>query len=124
MNKVEFGRQGEELAAQTLKENGYRILERNLRTRFGEIDLVARDGNILCFVEIRAKKSLRFGWPEESVGRLKQARLVRLAQWYLQRYRVSGMPIRFDVVSILFGPDGAPARTRLIQGAFDTSRGV
>ena len=121
MNKVELGRQGEELAAQALRANGYRILERNVRSRMGEIDLVAQDGRTLCFVEIRAKKSLRFGWPEESVGRLKKMRLVRLAQWYLQRYRLSGVPIRFDVVSIFFGSDATAARTRLIKGAFDAS---
>lgn len=119
VNRIELGKHGESLAVDLLKKNGYRILERNLKSRFGEIDVVAREGATLCFIEIKARTSLTFGWPEEGVHREKQFRLTRLASWYLKFRRIGEVPIRFDVVSILFGPEGRPARTRLIKGAFD-----
>lgn len=95
------------------------MLDRNVRARFGEIDVVARDGTTLCFVEVKARSSIRFGWPEESVTAQKRQRLLRLAQWYLQKTGSRGGPVRFDVLSLLSGPDGAPGRVRLIKGAFE-----
>lgn len=121
LNRAALGRRCEDLAAEHLRGQGYRIIERNVRMRFGELDVVARDGPALCFVEIRARSSTRFGWPEESVTPQKRRRLIRLAQGYLQRLRGAPGPVRFDVLSILLGPDGAPARTRLIKGAFEAS---
>ena len=119
MNKFLLGRQGEGEAVRYLERNGYRILHRNLRARFGEIDVVARDGAALCFVEIKARSSTRFGFPEESVTALKRRKLLRLASWYLQSRRPSGHShVRFDVLSLLNGP-GGPARIRLIKGAFE-----
>ena len=119
VDNVELGRRGEAVAVRLLKQNGYRILDRNVRAKFGEIDLVARDGATLCFVEIKARASLRFGWPEEAVTPEKRWRLSRLAGWYLQAHRLESVPVRFDVVSILFGSEGSPVRTRLIKSAFD-----
>ena len=127
MNKSLAGRGAEELAVAYLRRQGYEVLERNVRMRFGEIDVVARDGPTLCFIEIRSRSSDRFGLPEESINREKRRRLVRLAEGYLQRpsamlragLREPAGPVRFDVLSILLGADGAPARTRLIKGAFD-----
>lgn len=119
MNKVAVGRRAEESAADYLRRSGYRILERNVRARFGEIDLVARQGQVLCFVEVKARSSTRFGWPEEAVTFRKRQKLIRLAQWYLRRHRAwQGLPVRFDILSILTGPDLLPARTRLIKNAF------
>lgn len=120
-SRTALGQRCEELAADYLRGQGYRVIDRNVRMRFGEIDAVARDGDALCFVEVRARSSTRFGWPEESVTPLKRRRLVRLAQGYLQRLRGHAGPVRFDVLSILLGPDGAPARMRLIKGAFDAA---
>ncbi len=119
MNKVALGKQGEELAIRLLKSNGYRILGRNVKARFGEIDVVARDGPTLCFIEIKSRTALKFGWPEESVGPQKQWQLGRLASWYLKAHRLGEARVRFDVVSILLQPDGSAARTRLIKAAFD-----
>jgi len=119
MNKIELGRKGETVAVELLEQNGYRILGRNVRAKFGEIDLVAKEGKTLCFVEIKTRTSLRFGWPEEAVTPEKRWRLSRLARWYLQAHRLESVPVRFDVVSILFDPEGSPARTRLIKSAFD-----
>ncbi len=117
--KKGVGPRGEALAAQFLASSGYRLVARNVRSTFGEIDLVARDGQTLCFVEIKARRSTRFGWPEESVTPEKQRRLGRLAEWYCKAYRTGNVPVRFDVVSILFSPDGSVGRTRLIKGAFE-----
>ncbi|MBI3322391.1 MAG: YraN family protein [Candidatus Omnitrophica bacterium] len=127
MNRTALGRRCEEIAAGCLRRQGYRIIERNVRMRFGELDVVARDGSVLCFVEVRARSSTRFGMPEESVTPLKRRRLVRLAQGYLQRpsarlragLRGPSGPVRFDVLSLLLGPDGTPVQIRLIKNAFD-----
>ena len=120
-SRTALGRRCEEIAAEYLRGQGYRLIDRNVRMRFGEIDVVARDGDALCFVEVRARSSTRFGWPEESVTRQKRQRLIRLAQGYLRRLRGVPVPVRFDVLSILLGPDGAPTRMRLIKGAFEAA---
>lgn len=120
MDKSALGRKGEGEAVHYLKANGYRILHRNLRARFGEIDVVARDGAALCFVEIKTRSSTRFGFPEEAVTVPKQRKLLKLAAWYLQSRRPTGhSSLRFDVLSILNGPDSTPVRIRLIKGAFE-----
>ena len=119
MNKVAFGKQGEALAVKLLQENGYRILQQNVRSRFGEIDLVAQEGPVLCFIEIRTRSGFRFGLPEESITHRKRWQLTRLAHWYIQFHRLDDRPVRFDVVSLLVAPDGSVARSRLIKGAFD-----
>ncbi|MBI3318922.1 MAG: YraN family protein [Candidatus Omnitrophica bacterium] len=118
MNFLSLGKRGEAQALRYLAGQGYRILERNVRSRMGEIDCVARDGGILCFVEIKSRSSLRFGFPEEAVTLKKQWRIARLASSYLKRRGLKNLPVRFDVVSILEGPAG-PCRIRLIKGAFE-----
>ena len=120
MDKSAAGRQGEGEAVRFLKKSGYRIIARNLRAKFGEIDVVAEDGPTLCFVEIKTRSSIRFGFPEEAVTAQKRQRLVRLASWYLQsRPSAQPRPVRFDVLAILTGADSTPARIRLIKGAFE-----
>lgn len=114
-----FGARGEEVAIRELTRRGYRIVERNVRTRLGELDLVARDGGTLCFVEIKARRSTAFGLPQEAVTRQKQQRLIRLAQWYLKVHRLTAAPARFDVVALLMGPDDRPISIELIQNAFE-----
>ena len=117
--KIAAGRQGEESAVRYLRSNGYRILERNVRARFGEIDIVAQDKEVLCFVEVKTRSSVRFGWPEEAVTFQKRQKLIRLAQWYLRRRGKTSTPVRFDVLSLLPAPDGSQGRIRLIKGAFE-----
>ena len=122
MNKFLLGRKGEDEAVRFLQDNGYRIVARNVRAKFGEIDVVARDGAALCFVEIKARSGLRFGFPEEALTAEKRRRLIRLVQWYLQRSRPpAGVSIRFDVLSILTDSDPHAARIRLIKGAFEAA---
>src|SRR3972149_6838842 len=78
-----FGAHGEAVASTVLAKRGYRIVERNFRSRWGELDVVAYDGATLVFVEVKARRGARFGEPAYAVDRRKQRRLVRLAQQYL-----------------------------------------
>src|SRR3989442_9274902 len=78
-----LGEEGERAAARFLEARGYRILERNYRTRRGEIDLIAEDGRMLVFVEVKVRLDDRFGGPAAAITRAKQARIARLAQQYL-----------------------------------------
>lgn len=116
MDRLSLGRKAEALAAAHLKQAGLRLEERNFRCRLGEIDLVARDGATLVFVEVRSRTSSAFGLPQESVGRRKQQRLRRLAQFYLQGR--SDTAVRFDVVSVSFDRQGNPERVEHIPHAF------
>jgi putative endonuclease len=89
------------VAAAFLRRRGYRIVERNFRCRAGEIDLIARDGDTLVFVEVRARASARFGAAIENVTVAKQRQVARVARWYLAQCReVAPPPCRFDVVGI------------------------
>ena len=119
INKFLAGRQGENQAALFLRRQGYQIIARNLRAPFGEIDLVARQGKTLCFIEVKARSSERFGWPEEAVTASKRRTLARLAEWYLQAHpHTRTETVRFDVVSLVLDGQGRPLRTRLIPNAF------
>ncbi len=113
-----LGRQGEDLAVQALKKKDYRILARRERSRLGEIDIVARDGKVLVFVEVKTRRGHRFGTPLEAVDHRKQRKLTRLALAYAARRGWSESPIRFDVVGVEFLPDRRP-QVRIYRDAFD-----
>lgn len=100
----ERGARAEREAAEFLAARGFRILERNFRCPFGEIDLVARDGATVVFVEVRYRSSDRFGAPAETVGALKRRRLIRAAQAFAQSRGLDAAQ-RFDVVALT--PSGA-----------------
>jgi putative endonuclease len=99
-NRRALGAAGESAAARHLERCGYRIVETNVRCRFGEIDLVAIDRGVIVFVEVKGNRGGRYGAPEEMVTPAKQRRLTRLAAWYLQRRGWLGRPARFDVVAV------------------------
>lgn len=115
--KITTGKEGEKIAAEYLKKNGYRIVENNYRCPIGEIDIIARDKNELVFVEVKARKSSALGFPEQAVGIQKQRKMSQLALWYLQEKRLHDTNARFDVVAILMLPSGNDVR--LIRHAFD-----
>lgn len=94
------GQKGEQVAALYLQRLGYEILERNLRTRQGEIDLIALDQQVLVFVEVRTRTTAAFGSPAESVDWRKQKKLRELALAYLQRQARRIPAFRFDVIAI------------------------
>jgi len=110
------GEEAEKLAARFLADRGLGIVARNYRTRMGEVDIVARDGPALVFVEVRARSWGAYGGAAASVDFRKQRRIVAAARHYLARLRAEP-PCRFDVL-VIQGPHGAPA---WIRGAFDLS---
>src|SRR5262245_20604283 len=115
------GQRGEELAARFLERRGFAILARNLRSRLGEIDLIARDGRTLVFVEVKARRGSGGDPPQAAVDGRKQARLARVAVDYLARERAGGEACRFDVVAVTFDagdPAGGVARIEHFPGAF------
>ena len=114
------GKRAEELARQYLVAHGYVIEQANVRFPVGEIDLVARDGAVLCFVEVRSASSEAWGGALGSITDRKRTRLIRAAQWFLQQRPHSG-EIRFDVIAIQWQP-AVPPTLELIQAAFDASR--
>ncbi len=116
MNPKAVGRKGEKLARNLLAEKGYRILERNYRSRLGEIDLVCQDQGTVVFVEVKTRTQDRFGIPAEAVRPRKQHRLRRLAQGYLISHGLESCNVRFDVLSIMLS-SGPPAIEHII-GAF------
>ena len=112
----QLGDAGEDLAARTLKKQGYKILERNYVTPLGEIDLIARHRGELVFIEVKTRSSNKFADPKDAVTPAKQARLQRLADYYLQRQRLGEVEFRFDVVGITMFAEGP--KIEVIQDAF------
>ncbi|MDD5305768.1 MAG: YraN family protein [Deltaproteobacteria bacterium] len=96
------GRRGEDFVCARLKERGYRILDRNVRKKFAEIDIVAEQGDTLCFVEVRTRANSLLGHPAETVTTAKQRGIRRAAEAYLAERRIGPRPVRFDVVTILW----------------------
>lgn len=100
-NKRSLGTEKEDLAAAYLTKQGAVILSRNVYFRGGELDLVARDGEYVCFIEVKYRRSASFGLPEEAVTLAKQKKIVRGAKLYLfQNHYPADTPCRFDVISI------------------------
>lgn len=100
MGRHQLGRCGEERALRWLREQGYRIVARNYRWHGGEIDLIARDGNSLAFIEVKTRTDERFGRPEEALTPEKRRRIIRAAQHYIAEHHPE-LDLRFDVVTIV-----------------------
>ena len=103
-SRTRLGTRGEELARRFLQEQGYTILTTNYRCSWGEVDIVARDGEELVFVEVRTRRSADYGTPEESITAAKAQRLVATAGDYLQQHADAEASWRIDLVSIRMGP--------------------
>ncbi len=114
---VGFGKAAEDLACAELQHLGYAILARRYRTKVGEIDIVARDGRAVVFVEVKARTDERHGHPAEHVTPWKQRRIAAMANDFLTRWRLHGAPCRFDVVAVT-GPAGGAQRIDVIRAAF------
>ncbi len=100
MFKKKLGREGEDFAKRFLRKKGYKILETNYRTPIGEIDIIARDGDVIVFVEVKTRSSLEFGYPHEAVTQSKQNRLKKLALYYLKSQKLTDVSVRFDVIGL------------------------
>ena len=117
MNRRKIGSEYENAVAKALENRGYRVIERNFRCRIGEIDLIAREGEYLCFVEVKYRSKREAGTPEEAVDGKKQKRISRAALYYLMRQGLGDTtPCRFDVVGI------RPEEIRVTKNAFTFKR--
>lgn len=103
--RLTLGRQGEEAAARYLQSQGMKVVERNLRTPVGEIDLVVKNKRILAFVEVKTRRGSTYGTPGEAVGPRKQRQIVQTAKWYLNERPHKGLQPRFDVIAITVSGD-------------------
>ena len=101
MDRKSKGKAAEEKAASYIKSLGYEILERNFNSRFGEIDIIARDGNTLVFVEVRSKSYSSFGTPEETISKSKAKKIIKTAEFYIKIKNPFFEDVRFDIISIL-----------------------
>lgn len=117
LTKIITGKAGEKIALSFLEKNGYQILDTNYRCRAGEIDIVARENGDLVLVEVKARKSLALGYPEQAVGKIKQKKLSQLALWYMEANHLADIKVRFDVVAVTIA--GPSPDIRLIKDAFD-----
>jgi putative endonuclease len=115
--RISLGKSGEDLACRELEKRGYAIVARRYRVRSGEIDIVARDGDTLVFIEVKARNSHEFGSAAEAVTASKQHRLTRLATEYLMRHHLHDHPCRFDVIAIHY--DAGTPKIEVIPNAFD-----
>ena len=118
--RIALGKIGEDLACRELERRGYAIVARRYRRRGGELDIVARDGPTLVFVEVKARQGCSFGGAAEAVTALKRRRIVQLAMDYMARNHLANCPCRFDVVSIALDTAGSPG-IEVYQGAFDST---
>ncbi len=119
--RLSLGKQGEGLACRELRRRGYAIVARRYRTRFGELDVIARDGDTLVFVEVKTRRSAGFGGPVAAVGFSKQRRIINMARSYLLGVRGPEPPCRFDVVAVTMA-DGERPVVEVIVNAFDVGR--
>ena len=116
-NKRE-GNIGENLAVKFLKSKNYKILQTNYSCPLGEIDIVAKDGETIVFVEVKTRASLKYGYPQEAITLQKMAHIKNSALFYLKQHcLLQGTPVRFDCVAILT-LDGADAEINHIENIF------
>lgn len=111
-----FGKKAEDLAARYLKRRGYKIIARNYRTKAGEIDIIAREGRSLVFIEVKGRQSMRYGSAKAAVTPRKQRQVARVALWYLKETDQLDVKARFDVVAVT-QKDGE-ARIEIVRNAF------
>lgn len=97
---VSLGKSAEDLACTLLEKNGYKIVERNFHSRFGEVDIIAEFGNNLVFVEVKARWSLKFGLPEEAVTKQKIYKIIKTAQYYSLTHPERSKNLRIEVVAL------------------------
>ncbi len=114
--RIGTGQTGEDLAVCYLENQGYTIVERNYRKRIGEIDIIARDGECLVFIEVKTRSNRRFGSPFDAVDFRKQRQISRVALAFMTQHRCGEVPVRFDVIGVHL--EESP-RVELIKNAFE-----
>ena len=119
-NRIKLGVLGENLAADYLTTRGHTILARNYRKNTGEIDIIARDGEYLVFIEVKTRTNLLFGQPYEAVTLRKQAQISRVALGYITINKLHNQAMRFDVISVLIQANGKTEINHL-PGCFEAA---
>ena len=117
-SRLNIAKIGESLALKHLKARGCKILAQNYRARRGEIDLIVQDGEFTVFVEVKTRRSLRFGLPQAAVTLQKQRQISKVALAYLQAQNLLDAPCRFDVIAIHLSPQLELLRLEQIESAF------
>jgi putative endonuclease len=112
----ELGRFGEAWTVGFLQRLGYRVIERNVRFRSGELDIVAYEGGDLVFIEVKCRRSSTYGTPEESISARRYDRLATAANEYMSRHDQQGCASRLDLMALEVGADGRVVRHNLIRG--------
>jgi len=119
-DRIELGRAGEETAADFLRNNGYRILFLNYKTKLGEIDIIAKDKDVICFIEVKTRVTDKFGLPQEAVSPAKQRQIGKAALVFLKEKKLLDKKARFDVVSVIYAQ--GRSKIDLIQNAFELDK--
>jgi len=115
MNKYQNGNYGERLAAEFLERHGYEIIKRNYHYGHGEIDIIAKDGKTLVFIEVKYRKNLEFGPPENAISKAKQRQIKKIAEAYLYENELKDQNCRIDVIAILHFKDTEPQINHIIN---------
>ncbi|MBN1870317.1 MAG: YraN family protein [Candidatus Omnitrophica bacterium] len=118
--KIQLGQMGEEAAVAFLEREGYHILQRNFRNPLGEIDIIAKEGDTICFIEVKTRKTDAFGSPLESITKAKQRKIMHVALSYLKGRERIEANARFDVVSVFLN-DEEPPRVSILKNAFEVN---
>ena len=118
-HRQSLGKLGENLACTALTQRGYAIIATRYRTKLGEIDIVARDGDTTVFVEVKARAGDEFGGAAAAVTAWKQRKVALMAMDYVARHRLEDRPCRFDVVTVDV-VDGQPPRLEIYMNAFES----
>lgn len=123
MERRRLGNYGELIARQLLEDRGYRILHHRYYTRYGELDLVAREGNTLVFIEVKTRIDQTFGSGLAAITKKKRAHLIRTALCYLQQHHNQDLPCRFDIIALNLDQRGQLLDYQLIPDAFRVEGG-
>lgn len=113
----DLGSKGEKLALEKIISQGYKVIDKNFTCKIGEIDIIAKDKDILVFIEVRSKSKRSSGLPQETVNKKKQQKIRRVAEYYLLKNNLWELICRFDVVGIVWQSTGEP-QVEIIQDAF------
>lgn len=114
-NNVEIGKQGENLAKRYLISEGYNILYMNYKKKIGEIDIIVTKNGIIIFVEVKARTSLKYGYPYESVNKKKQQKIISTSMVYLKERNIKNTQLRYDIIEVYLEPN---VKINHIENAF------
>ncbi len=113
-----IGSYGEEIAENHIRNLGYEIMSRNFRCNIGEIDIIARDGNYITFIEVKTRYDKKYGYPREAVTKGKQYKIYKVAQFYILKNRIEKLSFRFDVIEVILNKYCNEHTVTLIKNAF------